>query len=38
MSLSVDKALRKAHSHATAGELAAAEELYKQTSHKIYTY
>ena len=30
MSLSVDKALRKAQSHIKAGELAEAEELYKQ--------
>ena len=35
MSLSVGKALRKAHSHAMAGELAAAEELYKQVLSKF---
>ena len=30
MSLSIDIALRKARSHIKAGELAEAEELYKQ--------
>ena len=30
MSLPVDKALRKAQSHIKVGELAEAEELYKQ--------
>jgi len=30
MSLPVEKALRKAQSHIRAGELAEAEELYKQ--------
>ena len=35
MSLSVDKALRKAQSHIKAGELAEAEELYKQVLFKF---
>ena len=35
MSLSVDKILRKAHSHIKAGELAEAEELYKQVLSKF---
>ena len=35
MSLSVDKALRKAQSHVKAGELAEAEELYKQFLSKF---
>ena len=35
MSLSVDKALRKAQSHIKAGELAEAEELYKQVLSKF---
>ena len=35
MSLSVDKALRKAQSHMKAGELVEAEELYKQVLSKF---
>ena len=35
MPLSVDKALRKARSHVTAGELVEAEELYKQVLSKF---
>jgi len=35
MSLPVEKALRKAHSHIKAGELAEAEELYKQVLSKF---
>ena len=35
MSLSVDKALRKAQGHIKAGELAEAEELYKQVLSKF---
>ena len=35
MSLPVDKALRKAQSHIKAGELAEAEELYKQVLSKF---
>jgi protein O-GlcNAc transferase len=35
MSLSVDKALRQAQSHLKAGELAEAEELYKQVLSKF---
>jgi predicted TPR repeat methyltransferase len=35
MSLSVDKALRKAKSHIKAGDLVAAEELYKQILSKF---
>ena len=35
MSLSVDKALRQAQSHLNAGELAEAEELYKQVLSKF---
>ena len=35
MSLSVDKALRQAQSHMKAGELAEAEELYKQVLSKF---
>jgi protein O-GlcNAc transferase len=35
MSLSVDKALRKAQSHVKEGELAEAEELYKQVLSKF---
>ena len=35
MSLSVDKALRQAQSHLKAGELAEAEELYKQILSKF---
>ena len=33
--LAVDKALRKAQSHIKAGELAEAEELYKQVLSKF---
>ena len=35
MSLPVDKALRKAQNHIKAGELAEAEELYKQVLSKF---
>ena len=35
MSLPVEKALRKAQSHIKAGELAEAEELYKQVLSKF---
>ena len=35
MSLPIDKAIRKAQSHITAGELAEAEELYKQVLSKF---
>ena len=35
MSLSVDKALRKAQNHIKAGDLAEAEELYKQVLSKF---
>ena len=35
MSLSVDKVLRQAQSHLKAGELAAAETLYKQVLSKF---
>ena len=35
MSLSVDKALRKAHSHIKAGELAKAEGVFKQVLSKF---
>ena len=35
MSLSVEKTLRKAHSHIKTGELAEAEELYKQVLSKF---
>jgi tetratricopeptide (TPR) repeat protein len=35
MSLSVDKVLRKAHSHIKAGKIAEAEELYKQVLSKF---
>ena len=35
MSLPVDKALRKAQSHIKAGQLAKAEELYKQVLVKF---
>ena len=35
MSQPVESALRKAHSHIKAGELAAAEELYKQVLSKF---
>ena len=35
MALSVDKALRKAQSHLKAGELAAAEALYKEVLSKF---
>ena len=35
MTLSVDKALRKAQNHIKAGELAEAEELYKQVLSKF---
>ena len=35
MSLSVEKVLRKAQSHMKAGELAEAEELYKQVLTKF---
>ena len=35
MSLPVDKAIRKAQSHIKAGELAEAEELYKQVLSKF---
>ena len=35
MSLPVDKALRKAQSHIKVGELAEAEELYKQILSKF---
>ena len=35
MPLSVEKALRKARSHVKAGDLAEAEELYKQVLSKF---
>ena len=35
MSLPVEKALRKAQSHIKAGQLAEAEELYKQVLSKF---
>ena len=35
MSLPVEKALRKAQSHIKTGELAEAEELYKQVLSKF---
>ena len=35
MSLPVEKALRKAQSHIKVGELAEAEELYKQVLSKF---
>ena len=35
MTLPIDKALRKAQNHIKAGELAEAEELYKQVLSKF---